>query len=549
MPVTTPTALWTLTGTPDDVRSLDAHDHFDHTAYSLMKHGDGAAIHGLGVRLGRHLLHEHGDELLADAVPVFPVAYLAVPPACWYLASEALAVVDDARASRGLPPGRLVHVRKDSVTAGDYAASSEQQRRAELAGIGFEVRESLAGCVAVVVDDVRVTGLAEQTIVSALSSAEPVTVLPAYVAVCTPQLAAAPYVERVLNHTAVESPLDLLPAIEADRFCLTIRFLKFALASPDLAEFVARCPQPVLLQMYDGVLATGAAFADAYAPGVATLRAGLGEFRYALARLHPRDTALPGEDSPVGAASYSRFKHGSGSVAARFARLLAQQYADHHDLSSTPRVWVTGSGYAAVPPAAAALVAPFVAALAELVPGLQVRELRVHRSGRTPGDYAAMSPADRDAALRDDCMYVEDSVDLRGELVVALDDIRVTGTHERAMNACLTAAGARWIDHLYLVDAAAFATAPQLESMLNAAAVEGLDDLLAIVRADDFVPNARVCRRVLRLPPEELVRFVEQAPPEVLRWVGDAIEADHLADVEQFADGVRRLRGLAAIRH
>ncbi|MBO1754946.1 phosphoribosyltransferase family protein [Allobranchiibius sp. CTAmp26] len=543
------TALWTLTGTPEDVRSLDEHDHFDHTAYSLMKHGDGAAIHGLGARLGKHLLHEHGGRLLADAVPVFPVAYLAVPPACWYLAAEALAVVDEARAARGLPAGRLVHVRKDAVTAGDYAAASEQDRRAELAAIGFEVQESLSGCVAVVVDDVRVTGLAEQTIVSALATADPVAVLSAYVAVCTPQLAAAPHVERVLNHTAVTSPLDLLPAIQADRFCLTIRFLKFALASPDLAEFVARCPQPVLLQMYDGVLATGAAFADAYAPGVAVLRAGLGEFRYALVRLHPRDTALPPDDGgPVGAASYSRFKHGSGALATRFARLLAQQYADHHDLSSTSRVWVTGSGYATVPPAAAALVAPFVAALGELVPGLQVRELRVHRSGRTPGDYAAMTPADRDAALRDDCMYVEDGADLRGELVVALDDIRVTGTHERAMNACLTAAGARWIDHLYLVDAAAFATAPQLESMLNAAAVARLDDLLAIMRAADFVPNARVCRRVLRLPPDELVRFVEQVPAQVLRWVCDAIEADHLADVDQFADGVRRLRGLTAVR-
>ena len=548
--MTTPTALWTLTGTPEDVRSIDGRDHFDHPAYSLMKHGDGAAIHSLGVRLGRHLLHEHGGQLLADTVPVFPVAYLAVPPACWYLAAEALAVVDAARAARGLTAGRLVHVRKDAVTARDYAASSAQERRAELAGIGFEVQESLQGCIAVVVDDVRVTGLAEQTIVAALADAGPVGVLAAYVARCTPQLAAAPHVEQVLNHTAVTSPLDLLPAIEADRFCLTIRFLKFALSSPDLTEFVRRCPQPVLLQMYDGVLATGAAFADAYAPGVAILRAGLGEFRYALARLHPRDTALPSDEgSPVGAASYSRFKHGSGSVATRFARLLARQYSDHHDLSSTPRVWVTGSGYAVVPPAAAALVTPFVVALAQLAPGLQVRELRVHRSGRTPGDYAAMSPADRDAALRDDCMYVEDGADLRGELVVALDDIRVTGTHERAMNACLTAAGARWIDHLYLVDAAAFATTPQLESVLNAAAVSRLEDLVEIVRADDFVPNARVCRRVLRLPADELMRFVGQAPAEVVRWVCDAVEADHLADVEQFVDGVRRLRGLTAIPH
>lgn len=538
-------ALWTLTGTPESVRSVAPHDHFEAVAYSLMKHGDGASIELFGSRLGRMLLAEHASVVLTDAVPVFPVAYLAVPPACWYLSAAALAVVNLERASRGLAPGRLLHVRKDSVTTTDYATATAGQRQAELAGIGFEVGESLIGCAAVVVDDVRVTGAAEQTIVQVLRAANPKVILPAYVAVCAPELAAAPHVERVLNHVAVTSPLDLLPAIEADRFCLTIRFLKFALASTDLAEFVTRCPQPVLLAMYDGALATGASFADAYAPGMATLRGQLGDFRYALARLRVGDVGLPvgGPDSTaaVGATAYSRFKHGSGSAAAYFARKLAMQYAEHHQLSGGERLWVTGSGYAQVPPAAAALVGPFVAALSDLAPGVDVRPLRIHRSGRTPGDYAAMSPADRDIALRDDCMFVESDADVRGELVVALDDIRVTGTHERAVNACLSAAGARWIDHLYLVDAAAFAASPQMESVLNLAAVRDVEEVLAIVMADDFVPNARVCRRVLTLPPEQLHTFVGRAPAVVLEWVRWAVQADHLATVEQFADGALRL--------
>lgn len=539
------TALWTLTGSPDAVATVavrSVHPHFEDVAYSLMKHGDSAAIHLLGARLGRQLLAEHGDSLLAEPVPVFPVAYLAVPPACWYLAAEALAVVNDARATRGLPAGRLVHVRKDSVTTTDYASAGAAQREAELAGIGFEVAESLAGCVAVVVDDIRVTGLAERTITAALEAAGPVSVLSAYVAVCDRALATAPHVERVLNHVAVVSPLDLLPAIETDRFCLTIRFLKFALGSADLAQFVTHCPQPVLLAMYDGALATGAAFADAYAPGMALLRGQLGDFRFALARLRTGDEGLPADGSaPVGAMAYSRFKHGSGSAATHFARSLAQQYADHHQLSLVDRLWVTGSGYADVPPAATALVTPFATELRALAPGLDVRALRVHRSGRSPGDYAAMSPADRDAALREDCMYVEGGVDLHGELVVAIDDIRVTGTHERAMNACLTAAGARWIDHLYLVDAAAFAAVPQLESALNLVAVARVDELLAVVCADDFVPNARICRRVLTLPGTELETFVEQAPDVVVTWIHHAVHADRLAGVEQFADGVQRL--------
>ncbi len=537
--------LWTLTGTPEEVVSTRPHDRFESVAYSLMKHGDGASIHLLGSRLGHRLLADHGPVLMAEAAPVFPVAYLAVPPACWYLAAEALAVVNDARSAMGLLPGRLVHVRKDAVTTTDYAASTAVQREVELAGIGFEVGQPLTGSVAVVVDDVRVTGSAEQTIVAALGAADPAEMLTAYVAVCDETLALSPHVEQVLNQVAVTSPLDLLPAIEADAFCLTIRFLKFALGSPDLAQFVQRCPQPVLLAMYDGVVATGSGFADAYAPGVTLLQTGLGEFRYALVRLRAADSGLPADGhGPVGAQAYSRFKHGSGAVATRFAQLLAKQYADHHDLHSGQRVWVSGSGFAEVPPAATALLQPFVAALRGLVPGVDARALRVHRSGRSPGDYASMSPADRDAALRDDAMYIEGGVDLHGELIVALDDIRVTGNHERAMNACLTSAGAGWIDHLYLVDAAAFATSPQMEASLNLSAVAGVEQLLAIVSAPDFTPNARVCRRVLTLPADELETFVADAPGLVLDWIRWAVEADHLAAIEQFAAGAQRFSQL-----
>ncbi len=544
------TALWNLSGTPEQVVSVDAHDRFEAVAYSLMKHGDSASIQLLGSRLGDRLLADSGPALLTHEAPVFPVAYLAVPPACWFLAAEALAVVNDARSALGLLPGRLAHVRKDAVTTTDYAGSTAEQREAELAGIGFEVGQSLTGSVAVVVDDVRVTGSAEQTIIAALRGADPSAVLTAYVAVCDAELAHSPQVEQALNHMAVTSPLDLLPAIEADEFCLTIRFLKFALGSPDLADFVRRCPQPVLLAMYDGVVATGAGFADAYAPGVALLQAGLGEFRYALARLRAADGGLPAAGhGPVEAQAYSRFKHGSGNVAAHFAQLLARQYADHHDLHDGQRVWVTGSGFAAVPPAATALVQPFVAALRELVPGVDARALRVHRSGRSPGDYASMSPADRDAALRDDAMYIGGCVDLHGELIVALDDIRVTGNHERAMNACLTAAGAGWIDHLYLVDAAAFATFPQMEASLNVVAVAGVEQLLAIVSSPDFTPNARMCRRVLTLPADELETFVAGAPALVIDWIGWAVQADHLSMIDQFADGAAQLQRFSGGSH
>lgn len=263
-----------LTGSPGDIRTTDGRA-FDTDSYSRMKHGDADAIDDLGARLADELIAHHAHLVTDDAVPVFPVAYLHVPPSCWFLARAVLARLDAAREACGLLPGRIVQVHKDSVTHSDYAASSQAEREAELARIGFRLEEPVAGANLVVVDDVRVTGLAERTILAALDDAGAASTTLAYVAVCEPELATAPHVEAALNHAAISSILQLVPAIEAGRFRLTIRFLKRALASDHLPEFVAAVPRSLVQEMYDGALATGESFVAGYPAGMAVLESAL----------------------------------------------------------------------------------------------------------------------------------------------------------------------------------------------------------------------------------------------------------------------------------
>jgi len=268
-------AAHVLTGDPGRLRDAGTGAAFDAQTYSWMKHGDLDAIEVLGSQLAESLLDSVPSLGSSPVVPVLPVAYLEVPPSCWFLAAVVLRIVNDRRRSAGLEPGRIVKVHKDSVTHTDYAAASQEERRAELARIGFRLAEPIEGTAAVVVDDVRVTGHAEATILRALADARPARLVTAYVAVCDDDLAQTPHVESALNHARVTSVLDLLPVIQAGRFALTIRFLKRALASPELPELVAGCPRSLVEQMYAGALATGESFVAAYAPGVAVLEAAL----------------------------------------------------------------------------------------------------------------------------------------------------------------------------------------------------------------------------------------------------------------------------------
>lgn len=260
-----------LIGPVEAVRTTDG-ELFDTDTYSRMKHGDADAIRTLGNKLADALIEQCPYLITDEAEPTLPVAYLAVRPSCWFLADVVLQRLNTARAERGLAAGRIVQVFKDSVTHTDYAASTQAEREAELARIGFSLAEPIDGTNCVVIDDVRVTGLAERTVLAALEQAAPKRLITGYLAICEPELAASPHVESALNHATVTSILQLVPAAQSGRFHLTIRFLKRALASPVLPEFVTAVPRELVQEMYDGAVATGEAFMAGYPEGIATLR-------------------------------------------------------------------------------------------------------------------------------------------------------------------------------------------------------------------------------------------------------------------------------------
>lgn len=260
-----------LTGTAE--RPIDGRSGapFDTRTYSLMKHGDLPALQQLADEVADVLI-ARCPELPTDSRPlILPVAYLVAPPACRYLADR---IADRVNALRtGLPAARVMHVHKDSVTHIDYAASSEQDRRNDLASIGFRLTEPVRDAVAIVVDDVRVTGLAEQVMVDLLQDNGVGRIVTAYVATCDEQLAADPSVESALNHAEVRSVHDMLPSVRRGDFVPTIRFLKRLLADPDIADFLAACPADLVQRFRADAEATGDRFLAGYPAGTAALLA------------------------------------------------------------------------------------------------------------------------------------------------------------------------------------------------------------------------------------------------------------------------------------
>lgn len=251
-------------------------------------------------------------------------------------------------------------------------------------------------------------------------------------------------------------------------------------------------------------------------------------------RLH----ATPGCPD-VSLPEYSQFKYGDGVVSQRYGAALADLILPRFQ---GREVMVTSSGWGFVPPAAHSLVRHFVARASRH--DVKVIPFRVMRSTVSNGDYASMTLEERQKAMRGHALSVDPDVDLTGTIVVALDDVRVTGVHEVAMDECLRAAGAAHVEHAYVVDAWEVREDPSTEAVLNASGVRSAQALLGLTLQWGFAPNARFCKRVLGMEEDQMEQFLNTAPLWVSDWIESAVGLDRLDQYDAYAAGAARLRRL-----
>lgn len=516
----------------------------DLNQYSRMKHGQRSALKTLAQELALEVMKEE-PVLVKEASPlVLPVAYVKVPPSCYYLSKYMLETLNAERQKNGLAPGRIVRIAKGSVATTDYAAASLEEREKELASISFSLDEDIAGSHVLLVDDVRVTGMAERAALKALENANAKSITLAYIATVHEDLQHSPHIESIINHSSVKNVRHVIPFVQEEDFVITIRFLKYLLKSEvdDLRYFIKHTPNSTLRELLNAAISTGPEFLKAYAPGVSLLRKALKRReRLALGYLHKNPDHSSIEIwGNVDFASYSKFKYGDGSFSDSYGRALA-----HVAVTAIPKncekVFVTSSGFSFVPPAAHSLIFPFVDELNKLYEG-EIYPFKIERTSISNGDYAKMTKEQRKNELSSKSLFVDPSIDLQEGFVLAIDDVRITGTHEKALEATLKEAGARRVKHLYVIDAWDERKNPHTEAQLNLFSIKELDAFIATVTVEDFIPNARFCKHVINLPEDELAIFMDSVPGWIIYWLDAAIKADHLQDYPAYAEGVKVYR-------
>jgi hypothetical protein len=217
------------------------------------------------------------------------------------------------------------------------------------------------------------------------------------------------------------------------------------------------------------------------------------------------------------AGDYSRFKFGDGLAAEKFGASLAEGFiADVLKKTAiNQQIVVISSPYAFIPTATFAMKNHFVFRLNRWLAGQGmpvVQETKVHRTITYKEDYGELDAGQRMSLIGNDSFHI-DAEFLKGKTLLFLDDIKITGSHERMISKMIKQFGLHNdIYMLYFAELANAAIHPNIENYLNYHEVKSIFDLDAIIASGSFCANTRIVKYILNYDHAHFCLFIQNKP-------------------------------------
>jgi hypothetical protein len=199
---------------------------------------------------------------------------------------------------------------------------------------------------------------------------------------------------------------------------------------------------------------------------------------------------------------YSRFKFGDEAVAEKFGTDLATQFIEKY-LQPNPiinQLVVISSPYSFIPTATFALKNYFVFTLNQWLADNNfsvVQETKVHRTITYKEDYGELNAEQRMKLIGNDSFHIDKEF-LIDKTLLFLDDIKITGSHERMISKMLTEYN---LENdtllLYFAELENKNIHPNIENFINYYFVKSIFDLNSITNSNNFRINTRIVKYIL----------------------------------------------------
>lgn len=212
---------------------------------------------------------------------------------------------------------------------------------------------------------------------------------------------------------------------------------------------------------------------------------------------------------PFSAIEYSRFKFGDSLCAQKFANELFENFiSDYGDLILKQKeIIVLPSPYFTIPTASSSLCAAFKENLNRFLffnNRKSCVESKIHRNQTYVQDYGNMDLEDRLNLISNDTYYIDREF-IDNKFCILIDDIKITGSHERTVNNILTKYNVKGqFCFLYYAELLNKEIHPSIENYYNYFALQSLEDLIHIITNPGFKFNTRVIKYILLLEEQDL---------------------------------------------
>lgn len=199
---------------------------------------------------------------------------------------------------------------------------------------------------------------------------------------------------------------------------------------------------------------------------------------------------------------YSKFKYGDDAIAQEFGTCLAEGFIKDH-LMKYPihtQIVVISSPFAFIPTATFAMKNYFVFRLNRWLASNNfqvVQETKVTRSITYKEDYGELDEIQRMKLIGNDKFHIDKDF-LKDKVLIFLDDIKITGSHEKMITKMLREYNLENETHLlYFAELSNRNIHPNVENFLNYYCVKSILDLDDIIRNERFAINTRIVKYIL----------------------------------------------------
>lgn len=139
--------------------------------------------------------------------------------------------------------------------------------------------------------------------------------------------------------------------------------------------------------------------------------------------------------------------------------------------------------------------------------GISVKQGKINREYSYDDDYGKMNKQQRAKAISSDLFHIDKSFIAKDDVLVFIDDIKITGSHEDRIKEMLLREKIK-NEVMFIYIAQYTGNDPTIEHELNHRTVNDLKDINDIIRNEEFIFNTRVVKFILKADIEHFVSFI-----------------------------------------